>query len=386
MSPKPNHGERQGSPTPTIEAMQQLDTSRESTPLNPEDQNAISLNKMLYAFRGWSRKVFPAQETKPWYFQYFEKGFQAQHTRLNQAVVALQQNHHSLVVGYENHLIEAQATENEFRDGMGILRARIVEIDTAQKADALTFRRDIQFAERAIRADNVVAAGKALIPDPEEEAKELMRKTIGRSPAIPEQLLKLGNDPKASRVLAVVQGCEQLEAEIEASWTGTIYTTGNQAAISKLVLKKLPATLKTELTFGANPFPLEGTFGWTKFKEQLIQLAMHLDFAGGTPQAWLRNQQQDAQPLNEYVALMSAVTSKLPKQMMADQDVRKSLVNSFIPEVRDLMLRRNAYWVTDRQGGYPSQEEIYRAAYEVADFQKALDANPYSAPDIDQAM
>jgi hypothetical protein len=113
---------------------------------------------------------------------------------------------------------------------------------------------------------------------------------------------------------------------------------------------------------------------------------MHLDFAGGTPQAWLRNQQQDAQPLNEYVALMSAVTSKLPKQMMADQDVRKSLVNSFIPEVRDLMLRRNAYWVTDRQGGYPSPEEIYRAAYEVSDFQKALDANPYSAPDIDQAM
>jgi hypothetical protein len=39
----------------------------------------------------------------------------------------------------------------------------------------------------------------------------------------------------------VVQGCEKLEADIEASWTGTIYTTSNQDAISKLVLKKLQA-------------------------------------------------------------------------------------------------------------------------------------------------
>ncbi len=76
--------------------------------------------------------------------------------------------------------------ENEFKDGMEVLSARIAEINVAQKADALTFRRDIQFVERAIRADNVVAAGKALIPDPEEEAKELTRKTIGRSQAMPE--------------------------------------------------------------------------------------------------------------------------------------------------------------------------------------------------------
>jgi hypothetical protein len=177
-----------------------------------------------------------------------------------------------------------------------------MEIDTTTQIDMMSIRREMQHVERAIWADHVVAAGKALTPDQEEEARKLMRKTIGRSPVILDQLLKLGDDPKASRVL---------EADIKAGWTGTIYTTGNQAALSKLVVKRLPATLITELTFGANTYPLDGSTGWLNFKEQLIQLAMYLDCAGGTLQARLLAQQQDDQSLNEYVAVMSAVTSIL---------------------------------------------------------------------------
>ncbi len=50
---------------------------------------------------------------------------------------------------------------------------------------------------------------------------------------------------------------------------------------------------------------------------------------------------------------MSAVFNNLPPHIVRDQDVRKTLVNSFDPGLRDPMLRRNPLWVLDHQAGYP---------------------------------
>mmetsp|Transcript_43282 Transcript_43282/g.90642 ORF Transcript_43282/g.90642 Transcript_43282/m.90642 type:complete len:641 (-) Transcript_43282:892-2814(-) len=295
----------------------------------------------------------------------------------------LERHYHALSEGYYTHL-------DEERRQFAELHAELVKDHYETQMDLTSLRREIQTAERATRSERVTAAGQALLPDtaldPDADAKALLRKTIGRSPVLPEQFLTLGLHANTSCVLAVVEGLKQLEADIAAAWSGTIYTTPGQVALSQLVFNRLPHALLTEMQYGTNPYPLDGTAPWKAFKEQLIQLAMSRDLHGGTPQAWLRAQLQDGQPLNEYIALMSAVLNILPKQLLHDQDVRKTLVDSFDPDVRSLMLRHNTHWVLNPLGGgYPEPADIFRAAYAVHQFQQALDNGPNLSADIDQA-
>jgi hypothetical protein len=201
---------------PTITVMPKLNTieTEVRSPTTPEVQKSLCHNCMVYAFCGWSRFVFAAKDKMRWYFQRFEENYQAQYSTLRRDLSELEKNHHSLVVGYEHHMEEECNNAKQFR-------SRMMEI-AAQKADAHTLNRAIQLAGRAVRADNVVAAGKALIPNQEEEAKDLMRKTVGHSLIMPEQFLTLGN--KRGRLI----GCTSLLAESgslrrssDSSWSGT---------------------------------------------------------------------------------------------------------------------------------------------------------------------